>query len=108
MATLLELRQFFGNGKLQNKIEAACILAARTIQLEAVDTPNHANRLLWAKNVRDNPGSMRSTMLMVLLAEHNETPAATIEVMAEDETGTYDDQIVSLVASAIDSIADGS
>lgn len=57
-----------GDANLKNRITAA---AAKTayyiISAEAPETENHANRLIWAKTVLDNPESMANRMLWGVL-----------------------------------------
>jgi hypothetical protein len=55
MATYAELDQESRDGTLFTKIKVACFIAANTIAAEAGATTNHANRLLWAKQVYQDP-----------------------------------------------------
>ena len=101
MATYMELRQLFTHGELRNKVEVACIIAAETIRTEDGGTVNHANRLIWAKQVFCNPNGVRDQMLMALLAANKAATVAAIE-------GATDALIQEKVNAAVDVFADGS
>jgi hypothetical protein len=101
MATYAELRSLFGDGDLRNKIEVACIIAAEGIRGEDIATPNHTNRLIWAKKAFGSPGSIRDEMLMAILAQNKTLTLVQI-------TGASDAAIQSNVDAAVDVFADGS
>lgn len=101
MATYLELRQLFAEGRLKNRIEVACIVAAETIRTEDVGTTNHANRLLWAKRAFTNPNSIRDMMLKALLAVNKDATVANIQAVTDAALQTQ-------VEAAVDLFADGS
>ena len=101
MANYDELRQLFGNGELLNRIEVACIITAEAIRGEDVAAPEHANRLLWAKQAFINPNAIRERMLMALLAA-NKDAAVSVIMSVPDET------IQSLVDDTVNLFADGS
>lgn len=56
MATYAELITASNNTALVSKIHVACFIAAETVRTEAPATANHANRLLWARQVFIDPG----------------------------------------------------
>ncbi len=101
MATYIELRSLFANSPLKNRIEVACIIAAETIRNEEVGTPNHANRLIWAKKAFVQLATIRDQMLMALLASNKTASIAAI-------TGILDEALQTLVDDAVDIFADGS
>lgn len=68
MATYQELFDLYNNSVLRNRINVACVIAAQAIAVELVTVPNHANRLLWAKQVFGNPEGVATSMLMAALA----------------------------------------
>ena len=101
MASYLELRTLFSDTGLRNKVSVAAIVAAETIKNELDTTPNHANRLIWAKQAFANPIAISDTLLMALLAANKDATVATIQ-------GATDATIQTAVDNIIDLIADGS
>lgn len=101
MATYLKLRDMFADGDLKNRIEVACIISAEAIRNEDVGTPNHTNRLGWAKAAFTNPNAIRDAMLRSLLAANKDSPVATIQAVS-------DTALQVLVDAAVDLFADGS
>lgn len=101
MATYAELRPLFAADALKNLVEVACIVAAETIRGEPTDTPNHANRLLWAKAAFKRPGAIRDEMLMALLGANKDASVAAI-------TSVSDTDLQARVDAAVDLFADGS
>lgn len=101
MASYEDLRDLFSDGKLKNRVEVACIVAAETIRNEDGQVTNHTNRLGWAKRAFQNPGSIRDEMLKALLAANKDSDVATIQ-------GVSDSALQTLVDASIDLFADGS
>ena len=101
MATYKELRDLFSHDALRNKVEVACVVAAEAIRAEDAGTPNHANRLIWARRAFQNPATIRDTMLMTLLAANKD---AAVEIIAS----ATDAVIQGRVDAAVDLFADGS
>lgn len=99
MATYLELRQLFGNGDLLNRIEVAVIVAAETIRNENEATTNHANRLLWAKEVFGAPRPSAEKMLMALLAANKALTTAQLLAAADATLQTAVDNAVNIFAT---------
>ena len=83
MATYTELRQLFSDDDLKNRVEVACIVAAESIRVEDVGVQNHVNRIVWAKAAFSAPGSVRSEMLMALLAANKESTVAAIQTATD-------------------------
>jgi hypothetical protein len=100
MATYAELEQESRDGTLFLKVKVACFIAANTIASEAGATPNHANRLLWAKQVYNNPESEARRMLWAVLAANQAQTLAAI-------VGATDAQVQTAVNGAIDVFANG-
>ena len=100
MATYTELFDLRNDSTLKNKITVACIVAAETIRTESGATPNHANRMLWAKDVFANPGLESDRMLMAVLAQNKNATVAQI-------TSASDATIQTAVNTAIDVFAIG-
>ena len=101
MATYQDLRGLFGHNELKNRTEFACLVAAETIRAEAVETTNHANRLIWAKAAFQDPKAAAVPVLKVLLAA---SKSSTVESI----TGVEDAALQTLVDAAVDIFADGS
>lgn len=101
MAEYEELRALFADGALRNKIEVACIITAWTILQEDVGTTNHANRVVWAKQVFDNTRLPAEKLLKALLAANKDETVATIQAASKEALQT-------LVDDAVDVFADGS
>jgi len=100
MATYLDLFNVHSNDDLRNRIAIACIVAADAIRTEAPTTVNHANRMLWAKRVFEDPNSVASSMLWALLAANKGASIANIE-------NASDNAIQSNVNDAIEVFATG-
>lgn len=100
MATYAELYDLRSNSDLRNKVLVACAVAAELIRLEAGATPNHANRLLWAKQVFANPDPVAATMLQAVLAQNRTLTSAQI-------VGASDAAIQTAVNNAVDVLATG-
>lgn len=101
MATYAELKGEESNGILQNKVEVALWIAAEAIQQEDPGTPNHANRLKWAKAVLRDPAGAKDDFLRYLLAANAAATVATIQSASDATVQTH-------VNNAVDIFADGS
>lgn len=100
MATYLELFDFRSNSSIVNRVAVACVIAADLIRQEAGATPNHANRIIWAKQVLENPESIaRNVLWGVLAANKNATPAQI--------TAATDETIQTAVNNIVDLFAQG-
>ena len=83
MATLAELNTLINDGTLNEKVRGAVIKAAVAVKFEATDTPNHANRLKWAKAALNDPiGTATRTARYVVAANAAET-LATIAALSD-------------------------
>ena len=71
MASYLELFDLMADTGMRNRVLVANLVAAITIRGEDVGTPNHANRLRWAKEVFERPEEAAQSMLRAVLGEHN-------------------------------------
>jgi len=100
MATYTELFNIRSNDSLMNKIAVACAIQADVIRTESGATPNHANRLLWAKEALENPVAKAHEMIWSLLAQNQGATVAQI-------TNATDSAILINVAAAVDTFADG-
>lgn len=100
MATLAELSGFLNDPSLTSKCNAACLVAAAAIINEDAGTANHANRLLWAKKVFQDPVGQGTLMLRAVLALNSTATTAQI-------TGAADATIQSAVNTAVNVVATG-
>ena len=98
MATYLELLGASKDDALNQKMRFAVVMAAELIRTESGATNNHANRLLWAKQVYLNPEHVANQMIMAVLAQNASSPLAAI-LAASDAT------IQTAVNAAIDVLA---
>ena len=101
MAEYIELRSLFNDAELLNRVEVACLIAAKTIREESEGTINHANRLVWAAAAFRNTSTIRGAMLRAIIADNND---ATVEQIQ----GVTDAALQALVDAAIDLFATGS
>ena len=100
MATYSEVYGLHNESELINKVTVACIVAAEDIMGEDGATANHANRLIWAASVFQNPRGEAKCMYWALLAANNENTVAQI-------TGASDTAIQVAVDDHIDLFATG-
>ncbi len=100
MATYAEIYDLYNNAALRNRVSVACVLAANAIVGENVTMTNHANRLIWAKQVFVDPLAVAHTMLMVVLAANAAFTVAQI-------TGATDAALQTAVNNAVNVLATG-
>lgn len=100
MATYLELLQAAENDNLNRKMRVAVIIAAEAVRTEQASVTNHANRLVWAKDVFANPDREAKRMLWAVLAQNAAAPLAGI-------TGASDTAVQTAVNNAVDVFATG-
>lgn len=101
MATYSELYDIATtDSALRNKVTVACLVAADGIRAEIDTTPNHTNRLIWAKRTLENPERVGAEMMPAVLAQNK---AATVAAI----TGATDATIQTAVDAAINLFATG-
>jgi hypothetical protein len=83
---------------LRTRLRVAVIVAADVVRAESRNTPNNANRLLWARNVLQDPDREAQRMLWAVLAQNRAFTTAQI-------TGATDEQVQTAVNAAIDLLA---
>lgn len=98
MATYQELLSASENETLNKKIRVACWVAADIVRAESNATPNHANRMLWAREVFRNPNTVAQQMITAVLAQNRAATQAAI-LAADDAT------VQTAVNNAIDLLA---
>ena len=105
MATLAEITTLFEGGVdaelLEAKISAQCLKTAEAIRVELDTTPNHANRLIWAKQCFQNHKVKGEEMFPALIAANASAALSAI-------LGASDGTIATNVDAAVDIFADGS
>lgn len=100
MATYIEIFDLASNAALRNRVTIACLVAAQAVVVENASTTNHANRLLWAKDVFVDPLGMGQKMLMACLAANAGLTVAQI-------TSAADAALLTAVQNAINVFATG-
>lgn len=100
MATYSELYDLWYESTLKNRVIVATIVTAETIQGEDAGTPNHANRLAWAKQAFESPVAIADAMFRVILAANKD---ATQEAILN----ATDASIQASVDAAVDTFATG-
>lgn len=85
MATLQEQRQAFEDPTLRIKVRQAIVKAAQAIIDEVGTTPNHAQRLAWAKNALPDPDALVNEFLGYVIAKNDGATLAQI-IAATDAT----------------------
>lgn len=100
MATYDELLLAAANTSLINHVRVAVFVSATNIMTEAGTTTNHANRLLWAKSVFDDPAAAGAKMMWPVLAQNKTATLAAI-------TGADDPTVQAAVDAAVNVFATG-
>jgi hypothetical protein len=98
MATYDELLQASEHEGLKRKMRVAVVVAAETIRNELGTVPNHAARLVWAKQCFQNPDAAARDMMWPVLAQNK---AATLAAI----TGADDAAVQTAVNAAVDVFA---
>lgn len=100
MATYAELLTASESPTLNQKIRVASFIAASTVAAEAGGTTNHTNRLLWAKQVYQDPSREAGRMIWAVLAANQAQTLANI-------LAATDAQVQTAVNNSIDLFANG-
>ena len=100
MATYGELYSLWHESALKNKVTVAVIVAAETIQGEDPVTPNHANRLVWARQAFEVTVDIANTMFRVILAVNKDASKEAI-------LNATDVSIQVAIDAAVDTFATG-
>ncbi len=99
MATYAELLQASDNSGLHDKMRVAVIIAAQTVWSEVDTTPNHANRLIWAKAVFAAPDAEAKRMLWSVLAQNSTLTLAQILNASDADVQAAVNNTINLFAS---------
>ncbi len=81
--TYVELLEAAQNALLLARTRVACIVAAEAIGAEADATPNHANRMKWAREVFNNPAAEAQPMLHAVLAKNKALTLAQVLIVTD-------------------------
>jgi hypothetical protein len=101
MATRAQQAQLLRNQTFQDQVQGALLAAAFNVINESADTPNHANRLLWANAIYTNPVEQMKFFLPGMLT--NPTVAAEAGAPNGDSgTPVTDSDVDYVVASLFD------
>lgn len=92
MATLVELRDFFDNSALRNKVEAACVVKAASIL--TTGTPSAA-QIAYAKGVLGDPYAAAQAVWRYVIGANSGATSAQI-------SGASDSTIQTAVNTAMD------
>lgn len=99
MATYTALVAEAGTDVLRQQIKMAIAASAFTITNEVGTTPNHANRLIWAKNALANPDAEVNRVVWYVLAANAGQTIAAINAATDATVQTNVDAAVNLFAS---------
>ena len=91
-------RAFVRESDFWQQVAGACMIAAIEIAEEDPGTSNHANRLLWALAVRENPKSKALEML---------TDVVRDPTIYADTENALDDDVQSVVDGLVNKYATG-
>ena len=100
MATLLEQREIERDSDFQDKVRSAQGVSSIAILYEGGAVNNHANRMIWAKQVLQSPESRHMEMVRAVIAKR---AADTMVVIL----GLSDTDLQNEVNALIDLFADG-
>lgn len=101
MATYDELLTIATTGtSLISRMRVAAVISAEKVRTEMDTTPNHANRMKWAKATFQNSESAARDLLWVVLAQNRGATSAAI-------LGATDATIQAACDAAIDVLAQG-
>lgn len=83
---------------LRQKVTVACIIAAEAIRVENPATQNHSERLVWAKDVLENPVEEAQRMLYAVLAANSGATTNQIQTATDATVQTAVNAAVNLFA----------
>lgn len=101
MATYTELYNLGSDSALRNRVTVACMVAANSVRVEDPGTTNHANRLLWAKQVFEHPEYEGARMLRSLLAQNAGATVAQIQAATDAAIQTAVNNTIDIFAVGI-------
>lgn len=98
MAEYVELYDLWNESELRNRVTVAVVVAAEAIWGEVDTTPNHANRLLWARATLESPVLVASAMFRFVLAANKGATPETILGAPDATIQSAIDGVVNLFA----------
>ena len=96
--TLQQKFDAFRDTALRNRIQVVCVEQAKTIFLEDPGTPNHAQRLAWAKDAATFDGGaiaakqMQSALVEIKMIDPKVTPAEITDADVRSGVATLVDK----------------
>jgi len=100
MATYDELYDLAEGNALIDRITSAIAIAADKVVNEDPITPNHANRLIWAKQAFQTPKSFAKPFWYAMLAANNSLTPAAILAASDSAIQNNVDAVVDTFAGA--------
>lgn len=101
MATLLELRDMFGDSDLSKRVESATIIAANNL---LSGTPT-ADQQKWAAHVFERPSGEGRKALMAVLAANSSATVAQINNATDTQVQNNVNQVVPALVVAFNAAA---
>lgn len=98
MATYAEMQSLRDYEPLRDRVRIACLVAADTIVQEAGSTANHANRMLWAKSVYQNPVGTANDMYWAVVIRNKGSTLTQIQTASDAAVQTAVDAMVNTFA----------
>ena len=99
MAIYTELYSLMDNSALRNKVAVAVGVAAEMIAAESVDTPNHANRLIWAERAYSQPIQVAGECLWAVIIANRAAEVAAILAASDTAIQSNVDNVVDMFAT---------
>lgn len=78
MASYLELIDVQDDSQFRARIMVACVVAAEVIRQEPDATPNHAERVKWARRAYSDPQAVARDIVWSVLAQNKQFPKGVI------------------------------
>ena len=93
-ATLSDLQTAISDGGLRNRVVAALCKTAVAIKFEGVETPNHTNRIAWAKAVLSSDantiaGQVIKYVVAAYNADHANDDSTALLAMTDTQVQDY-------------------
>ena len=99
MATLAELNTLINESAIADKVRSAVIIAAKNIAFEAVDTPNHTNRLKWSSQAFSDSNAMATKVARYVIAAKSSSTLAEILALSDQEIRDNVDASINIFAN---------
>lgn len=97
MASYLELIDVYDNAEFRKRVMVACVVSAEIIRAEPVNTPKHAERVVWAKDAYLDPATAAKGLVWSVLAQNKQFTTQQI-------LGATDSALQAAVNVAIDGV----